>query len=260
VEAAISQRLEAPHCDHLVQVYSQSVDLADAAATFLASGFDSKEPAVVIATAAHWPLIAERLARRGWQTDTLETNELLHIRDAELLLDAVTDKGAPSASRFREVVGGLLHDAAKRHARRRVRAFGEMVDVLVRRGEHTAADTVERYWNELASQSNFTLLCGYKLDLFDPEVQQALLPQIHKSHARVLPLRDEEMFSATVEQALNEVLGESDATKVLARVSAESTDAPTSQLTLMWLSAHMPHAATRVLALARSHYADTSAA
>jgi hypothetical protein len=260
MEAATSRRHEAPHCDHLVQVYSQSVDLADAAATFLASGFESEEPAVVIATAAHWPLIAGRLARRGWQTDRLEANELLHIRDAELLLDAITDGGAPSASKFREVIGGLLHDAAKRHPRRRVRAFGEMVDVLVRRGEQTAADTVERYWNELASQSNFTLLCGYKLDLFDPEAQQGLLPQIHQSHARVLPLHDEETFSAAVERALNEVLGESDAKKVQARVSAGSTDAPASQLTLMWLTAHMPHAAIRVLALARSHYAATPAA
>jgi hypothetical protein len=260
VEAATSQRPEAPHCDHLVQVYSQSVDLADAAATFLASGFESEEPAVVIATPAHWPLIAERLFRRGWQTDTLESNELLHIRDAELTLDAITAGGAPSASKFREVVGGLLHDAAKRHTRHRVRAFGEMVDVLVRRGDQAAADILERYWNELAAQSNFTLLCGYKLDLFDPEAQHTLLPQIHKSHARVLPLTDEKTFSAAVEQALNEVLGESDAKKVQARVFAESTDAPASQLTLMWLTAHMPHAATRVLALARSHYADTAAA
>jgi hypothetical protein len=183
----------------------------------------------------------------------------LHVRDAELVLDAITDRGAPSAPKFREVVGGLLYDAAKREARRRVRAFGEMVDVLVRRGEQTAADTVERYWNELAAQSNFTLLCGYKLDLFDPEAQHALLPQIHKSHARVLPLHDEETFSAAVRQALNEVLGESDAKKVYARVSAESPEAPTSQLTLMWLTAHMPHAATRVLALARDHYADAAA-
>jgi hypothetical protein len=260
MEAATSRRHEAPHCDHLVQVYSQSVDLADAAATFLASGFESEEPAVVIATAAHWPLIAERLARRGWQTDTLETNELLRICDAELTLEAIMDRGGPSASTFREVVGGLLHDAAKRHPRRRVRAFGEMVDVLVRRGEQTAADIVERYWNELARQSNFTLLCGYKLDLFDPEAQQALLPQIHKSHARVLPLHDEKMFSASVERALIDILGESDAKKVQARVSAESTDAPASQLTLMWLTAHMPHAATRVLNLARNHYSGTSAA
>jgi hypothetical protein len=133
-----------------------------------------------------------------------------------------------------------------------------MVDVLVRRGEQTAADTVERYWNELAAESNFTLLCGYKLDLFDPEAQHALLPQIHKSHARVLPLHDEEMFSASVERALIDILGESDAKKVQARVSAGSTDAPASQLTLMWLTAHMPHVATRVLNLARSHYAGTA--
>jgi hypothetical protein len=251
---------ETPHCDHLVQVYSRSVDLAEAAATFLAVGFESSEPAVVIAAAAHWPLIAERLARRGWQSEELEAEGRLHVHDAAATLEALSDENEPSASKFRDVVGGLIDEVSRQNPHRRVRAFGEMVDLLAHRGDPSAADLLEAFWNELAAQRDFTLLCGYKVERFDFEAQAALLPQIYRSHARVLPLPDEERFAAAVERALVDVLGEADARSVYARVSGSEGKGPESQLALMWLNAHMPRTATQVLARARDHYADAPAA
>lgn len=256
----MSQRNDTPHCDHLVQVYSRSVDLAEAAATFFAVGFEAGEPAVAIAAAAHWPLIAERLVRRGWDPEELQADGRLHVHDAETMLEAIVGADGPSASKFREVVGGLLHDISHQNPHRRVRAFGEMVDLLVYRGEQDAADVLEGYWNELAEQRNFTLLCGYRIDRFDFEAQAALLPQIYRSHARVLELPDEDRFAAALERAIAEVLGEADARTVYARVSGNADKAPESQLALMWLNAHMPRAAADVLARARDHYADTPSA
>jgi hypothetical protein len=254
MEVSTSQRAEGAHCDHLVQIYSRSADLADAAATFFAAGFEAGEPAVAIASAAHWPLIAERLSRRGWEPDELEADRRLHIRDADVVLDAITDGAGPSVTKFRDVVGSLLHEVARRDVRRRVRAFGEMVDILVRRGERDEADVLEAYWNELAAIRNFTLLCGYRIDPLDPE-QAPLLPQIYRSHSRVLALPDETRFASAVERALTEVLGETDARSVYARVALGDSAAPESQLALMWVSAHMPRTAEEVLARARSHYA-----
>jgi hypothetical protein len=255
------QSTDGPHCDHLVQVYREAAELAEAAATFFAAGFESGQPAVAIATAAHWPLIAERLARRGWEPDALEADGLLYVRDAELTLQAILDEDrGPFERKFHDVVGGLLREAGRRSPRRRVRAFGEMVDLLVDRGDRLAADVLERYWNELAAQLNFMLLCGYRLDLFDTDVQAALLPQIHRSHSRVLAGGDEDRFATAVERALLEVLGETDAQKVYAQIPAGEAKAPVSQLALMWMSAHMPRAATKVLALARSYYGEAAAA
>jgi KaiC/GvpD/RAD55 family RecA-like ATPase len=260
MDVAASRLGGTPHCDHLVQVYARSVDLAEAAATFFAAGFEAGEPAVAIATAAHWPLIAERLARRGWAPDHLQADGRLRVRDAEVALESISDDEEPSAAKFRELVGGLLHEVARQDPRRRVRAFGEMVDVLVQRGDHRAADVLERYWNELAEQRNFTLLCGYKVDRFDPTAHSTLLPQIYRSHAQALALPDEDRFAGAVERALVEVLGESDARTVYARVSQNRGKAPESQLALMWLTAHMPRAAAQVLTLARDHYAGSAAA
>lgn len=255
------QRDEAPHCDHLVQVYRETVELAEAAATFFAAGFESSQPAVAIASAAHWPLIAERLARHGWEPDALEADGLLHVRDADDTLHAILDEGGcPSRRKFQDVVGALLRTAGSRSPQQRVRAFGEMVDLLVARGDRAEADVLEGYWNELAAERNFMLLCGYRLDLFDADVQASLLPQIHRSHAQLLPAGDEKRFATSVERALLEVLGEADAHKVYAQISAEKAKGPASQLALMWLSAHMPRAAGKVLDVARSHYGEAAAA
>jgi hypothetical protein len=253
MDAGVHRHVEA-HPDHLVQIYSRSVDLAEAAATFFSAGFESDEPAVVIATPAHWSLIAERLARRGWDLAALEAEGLLYVRDAELTLAAICDERGLSAEKFREVVGGLLREATPAGSHRRVRAFGEMVDLLVRRGDRAGADILESHWNELAARSNLALLCGYEVDLFNAEAHSTLLPQVHRSHAGVLADGESERFGAAVAAALTTVLGEADAKKVYARASGAHGHAPASQLALMWLSAHMPQAATRVLAVARDHY------
>lgn len=255
---AAAERTEPVHCDHLVQVYRESVDLAEAAATFFATGFENGEPAVAIATAAHWPLVVERLARRGWAVDALEADGLLYARDAELTLAAIVDEQGPSERKFADVVGGLFAEVARREPGRRVRAFGEMVDVLVRRGEREAADTLEAYWNRLAHERNFTLLCGYRVDVLDSDAQLELLPQVYRAHAQVLPAADEERLEQAVRRAIVDVLGESDAEKVYAQAERAGTKAPVSHLALTWLGAHMPRTAERVLTAARSHAASAA--
>jgi hypothetical protein len=47
--------------DHAVQVYDDERDLATSVASFLDAGFKAEAPAVVIATAAHWPPLAAEL-------------------------------------------------------------------------------------------------------------------------------------------------------------------------------------------------------
>jgi hypothetical protein len=249
-----------PHGDHLVQIYSREVELAEAAATFFAAGFHSGEPAVAIATTAHWPLIAERLTRKGWDLDELTADDLLHVRDAETTLDALLEDGGPSLQRFEDTVGGLLREVMGRRPGRRVRAFGEMVDLLVDRGDPVGAEVLEGHWNAIATKLNFRLLCGYRIDYLRGSPDIALLAQIHRSHAHVLPGDDEERLAAAVERALVEVLGEDDTKKLYAQISGSKQRAPMSQLVLTWMNAHMPRLAGKVLAAATAHYDDVAAA
>jgi hypothetical protein len=242
--------------DHLVQVYREVGELAASVTTFLAAGFEAGDPAIVVATAAHWPVIGERLGRAGWSTAELEADGRLLFADADELLAAILEEGRPSLRRFSEGVGDLLDRATAAWPNRRVRVFGEMVDILCRNGETEAADLLEELWNRLGLRRNFSLLCGYKVDVFDRGAQLGLLPQVCRSHSHVLPAVDAERMERAVDAALIEALGVADAHKVYAQVALQVREqrVPVPDLALMWVSAHMPRSAERVLAAARTHY------
>jgi len=247
---------EVASCEHLVQVYRDRFELAESAATYFASGFALGEPAIAVAVPGHWQLIAERLERRGLSVAELEARGQLRTADAAQTLAALSERGALSLRRFTDVIGGLIDAASAQAPGRRVRVFGEMVDLLVRDGDAENADRLEHMWNRLGARRNFMLLCGYKIDVFDREAQVALLPQIYRSHSHVLPRADSEQLEQAIDRALREVLGDEDADKLYAQVEKQLRDEriPLAQRALMWASAHMPRAAEAILATTRANY------
>jgi MEDS: MEthanogen/methylotroph, DcmR Sensory domain len=138
---------------------------------------------------------------------------------------------------------------------RRIRAFGEMVDLLCADGNADGAIDLEALWNGLAAARDFSLLCGYHLDVFDRASQASVLPEICRAHSHVRPADDPERLRFAVDQALEDTLGK-DAGKVYALIGSEirGSRVPTAQLALMWVSENMPGSAERILASARSHY------
>ena len=90
---------------------------------------------MLIATPEHWSCFGERLAESGWNAARIEESGLLFCADADTTLAAIMDGDRPSADRFDAVVGGLLDRVGARFPQRRIRAFGEMVDLLCERGE-----------------------------------------------------------------------------------------------------------------------------
>jgi hypothetical protein len=239
---------------HAVQVYRDVSELADSVTRYLAVGFDVGEPAVVIATPEHWARFEERLGQSGWNSARIEHRGLLFRADADLTLAAIMDGDRPSAASFETVVGGLLDRVAARFPGRRIRAFGEMVDLLCKRGNPGGAAELEELWNRLARRRSFSLLCGYGIDVFDRDAQVSLLPQICRSHSHVLPADDPERLGRAVEAALEEALGTT-AADVYAQIGDPlRRKVPAAQLALMWVSSQMPRSAEQILASARAHY------
>ncbi len=247
---------------HAVQVYRDVGELADSVAQYLAAGFDVGEPGLVVATPEHWKCFTERLAESGWDAARMEHHGLLFYADADATLAAILDGGErPSAERFDAVIGGLMDRVAARFPARRIRAFGEMVDLLCQRGNPTAAARLEELWNKLARRRPFSLLCGYRADVFDRGAQVSLLPQICHSHSHVLPAQDPARLERAVDAALEETLGPR-AGQVYAMVGEQirRRQVPPAQLALMWVSSQMPLTAERILDSARTHYLQAAAA
>jgi hypothetical protein len=244
-----------------VQVYSDPAELGQSVGAYVVAGLETGAPAILIVTDAHRRLFEAELARRGHDLDALAADGAVTVFDADETLAQFLVDGAPDAGRFEAVVGTVVDAVAGRFPGKTIRAFGEMVDVLVQRGSVEAAIRLEELWNELAAPRDFALLCGYELDVFDPAVQSGTLPQVCRVHSHVRAVADGPRLAGAVDRALSDVLGPVEAARVYMSVAEDVPRGKVGrgQAVLMWLSAAQPLRARRVLARARAHYAAASA-
>ena len=246
----------APEAGHAVQIYDDVAELSRSVVHFLDAGFHAGEPALVIAAEGHWNNFANGLEKRGWDLGRLRQHGLLTCRDASRMLDGFMDGDGASPERFEQGVGGAVDEVAARFPDRTIRAFGEMVDLLWRRGRRSAALAVEQLWSALAHSRRFSLLCAYDLDIFELEVQTRALPEILRAHTHLRPVADTGRLSAAVDKALAEVVGTNRAGQIYLRVAEDvpRTELVRAEAVLMWLSKEDRSVATEVLDRARTHY------
>ena len=246
---------------HGVQVYEEATELADSVAAFLAAGFERDQPGVLVARPEHMTLFAERLDARGWGFERAESAGLLVTADAEETLATVVGRNGIQRERLERSVNELLDRVQGKLDTRPARVFGEMVDLLCGDGRLGTADELERLWNEFARMRRFSLLCGYRLDIFDPQVQDQSMPDICREHSHVLPARNYPRFARAVDSALREVLGPNHAATVYVLVSREvgHDQVPLAQSILMWVSNNLPKQSAQILASARRHYVRPAA-
>ena len=181
--------------------------------------------------------------------------------DAEETLAAVVGRNGIDRERFERSVSEIFDRVQGGPDIRPVRVFGEMVDLLCRDGRSGTADELERLWNVLAKTRRFSLLCGYRLDIFDLQTQSEAMPDICREHSHVLPARNYPRFARAVDSALREVLGPNHAATVYVLVSREvgHDQIPLAQSILMWVSDNLPKQSAQILASARTHYARPAA-
>jgi MEDS: MEthanogen/methylotroph, DcmR Sensory domain len=247
----------APAAEHAVQVYDDVSELARSVAAYVAAGFGAGDPALLISTPDHWEAFVRELDTRGWDPAALERERMLSRVDAEELLDAFMDNELPSPERFHEVIGGLVDGTSERFPGRTIRAFGEMVDLLWRRGQERAAIALEELWNELAETRSFALLCGYHLDVFQLAVQRDALPEVMRTHSHTRTVEEPSRLAAAVDQALAEIVGPVRAARIYLDVAEHVPrgSLPRAQAVLSWLSTREAPLAHEILERARMHYA-----
>ena len=176
---------------HTVQFYEDDGFLAETVVDFFAAGLVNGQRAVAIATAEHSEAFATGLFEKGFDVERARMNGQIVLLDAEELLAAFMVGSLPDAGRFRLAMNGLLGSHARFGEgiapRKPVLAFGEMVDLLWRRGNLEGALRLEELWNELANVYNFSLLCGYSLESFEHDSDDGPLRAICNQHAHVVP-------------------------------------------------------------------------
>ena len=104
--------------------------------------------------------------------------------DAEETLGTFMHNGMPDQILFQRHVGALMEQTVRGRGRTPLRAYGEMVDVLWRRGQADAAIRLEVLWNDLATMHSFSLLCGYAIGSFYKETSR--IEEVCHEHTHVL--------------------------------------------------------------------------
>lgn len=172
---------------HTVQFYESDEFLCSQVAEFVATGLAGGEAAVVVVTAAHASAISRDLVARCIDVAAARGAGRLLLLDARETLSRFMVDGQPDPERFRQAILPLLDQAARATATSRVRAFGEMVDLLCRDGMARAAIDLERLWSELAGERTFALLCGYSMESFADHEQRSNFQEVCAHHHHVLP-------------------------------------------------------------------------
>jgi hypothetical protein len=182
---AVSKTAAYPHA---VKFYNDAHSLSRTVAEFLAPGLQKKEPAIVIATPEHRVMIAAELAQRRINAAQLEREGHLLMVDADALLNQFMVADEADAPAFHAAIDELIARACRDRQPCPVRAYGEMVDILWKRANATGAIQLEVLWNQVCTQAQFSLLCGYAVGNFFKEVASG--PTLHTvcdQHNHIIP-------------------------------------------------------------------------
>ncbi len=175
---------------HAVQFYDDDDFLTERLARFVAAGFESREPVLMVATRAHREACRRRLESRGIDVGRALEAGQLNVLDAHQLLESFMVGRHPDHSRFVAAIDPIVAGVLRSRAGRNVRAFGEMVDLLCRDGLVDAALQLEGYWNELLEGQPIDRLCSYSLASFEGCSRTSGFDRICEAHSRVSPAED----------------------------------------------------------------------
>lgn len=171
--------------EHFVQFYETEAFLLTSVGGFIDAGLKAGDAVIVVGTSGHRTALQTLLTARGHDVPAVVASEQYVPLDAVEMLETFLVNGSPDATRFIEVVGGIIRRAGRDG--RRVRIFGEMVAVLWAEGNRAAAIALERLWNHLHTTQAFSLFCGYHLEHFKGETDTLQFISMCAEHARVIP-------------------------------------------------------------------------
>jgi hypothetical protein len=200
-----------PHA-HAVQFYDDEPFLFETVRHFLSAGLAAGEAALLIATPDHTHGVLSKM-RRDVCERAIASGQLLLV-DADAMLARFMRGDEPVESAFELAVARLFEglfagnwasEAAAQGWPRRVRAFGEMVDLLWKRGNSAAALRLEALWNRAMARHDLVLLCGYGMRNFYKADDGAAFGEVCRQHTHVMPTEHFAMAGGDVFERLREI-------------------------------------------------------
>jgi len=171
--------------EHLVQLYRDDEALVEAVALYAGRGLGKGEGVVLVATGPHLEAVATRLREDGFDLDDLEAWGQLTTIDAAGLLSRFLVDGKVDGARFRFILAELVKTARAGGRFRRIRVYGEMVNLLWR-ANHPATRQLEELWNDVIARYRIALLCGYRVE--PEETEDGFPGDLRGLHSHLIPV------------------------------------------------------------------------
>jgi hypothetical protein len=244
---------------HLVQIYEDEEGLAEAVARYAAEGLRQDEAVIFIATKPHAEAFTRELIRSGVDLAGHQSSGQFIMLDADEMLAKFMVAGSPDRDRFESVIRGVIERAMNGTAHPRVRAYGEMVDLLWQAGMLEPALKLEEMWTSLMKTSPLTLLCGYGMKLLSSNFDGEAFTKACEAHSHAFIAQDRARLEGAVDRALDTVLGESRGNAL--RPLIDATLLPSSRVgraesTVIWVRKNLPSKAEAILGCARRYYEE----
>jgi MEDS: MEthanogen/methylotroph, DcmR Sensory domain len=241
--------------EHFVQLYGKDDRLLTRnVSRYLGEGLRRGDGLLVIATAEHRGSMVRQLTGERTYTRAVLEGRLVFL-DAEATLDRFMVDGEPDQGRFERIIGEALAGVRTRAVHSGIRAYGEMVGVLWKASQFSAAVRLEELWNQLLDASDVSLFCAYPIDVFSPEFHSESVDALLCAHTHVVPA--DSALEGALNRAMDEVLGERvDDLRRLIQANHRPAWAviPKPEAIILWLRNNLPGSAERILNRAREYY------
>src|SRR6202047_2665026 len=186
---SLAQTPSHDHDGHVVHLYTDDGLLIDVLSRFIGGALAVGDAALVVATASHSRELERRLSARGLDTAKAMRQGRYVTLDASETLPRLMVRGSVDESRFTDIFGGVLRQVRSTVDGEgcRIAVFGELVALLWAEGKPQEAIRVEQFWNDLARNHSFSLLCAYPVTGFSNDGHMGSFLKMCGQHSGVVP-------------------------------------------------------------------------
>ncbi|XGC79455.1 MEDS domain-containing protein [Bdellovibrio bacteriovorus] len=185
---------------HFLHLYDRDSQLVKTVTNFIITGLLNGEAVIIVATKEHCEAFRDHLSRLGFDIDTALERTQLSILDANETLNKFMVEGMPNKELFLQHIGSFLDQKIAEFPA--VRAYGEMVNVLLSKNNSNATLALEGLWTELSLTREFSLLCGYHNGVFNNDTTGDTFKKVCCAHDHVLSAEDVEETTEDVQKLL----------------------------------------------------------
>jgi hypothetical protein len=249
--------------DHIVQLYQDQDFLNRAVCRYARAGLANGEGVMLFATRPHWNAFRPRLEAEGVDVHAAQERGQLTVGDADEFLPRLMHGAMPDPPVFRRVFADVVARARAGGRYQKVRAWGEMVNILWERGDVAASMNLEDLFDQLNKIVDIVMFCSFVMDTFDGDVHERMLPRLGMNHSHLIPVEDYARLERAVDDALRETVGPDEAdvleSQLLSRYRPPYS-MPPAQALLLALRRYLPAVADPVLRRSREFYSASGAA